>query len=61
MDIIICAWKLRKGFKLETMTIPQKHIDFANDNMARIVAAENDAIMDMKRKMEMKKHNVDWN
>ena len=27
----------------ETMTIPQKHIDFAKDNLARIAAAENDA------------------
>jgi len=25
------------------MTIPQKHIDFAKDNLARIAAAENDA------------------
>jgi hypothetical protein len=25
------------------MTIPQKHIDIAKDNLARITAAENDA------------------
>jgi hypothetical protein len=25
------------------MTIPQKHIDFAKDNLARIADAENDA------------------
>ena len=25
------------------MNIPQKHIDFAKDNLARIEAAENDA------------------
>ena len=24
------------------MTIPQKHLDFAKDNLARIAAAEND-------------------
>jgi hypothetical protein len=42
-DTILCAWKPRKGSKSETMTIPQKHIDFAKDNLARIAAAENDA------------------
>ena len=42
-DTIFCAWKPHKGSKLETMTIPQKHIDFAKDNLARIVAAENEA------------------
>ena len=41
-DTILCAWKPRKSSKSETMTIPQKHIDFAKDNLARIVAAEND-------------------
>ena len=38
-DTILCAWKSCKGSKSETMTIPQKHIDFAKDNLARI---END-------------------
>jgi hypothetical protein len=41
-NIIFCAKKLHKGSKSETKTIPQKHIDFANDNLARIAAAEND-------------------
>ena len=41
-DTILCAWKPRKGSKSETMTIPQKHIDFAKDNLARIATAEND-------------------
>ena len=41
-DTILCAWKPRKGSKTETMTIPQKHIDFAKDNLTRIAAAEND-------------------
>ena len=43
MNTILCAWNPRKGFKSETMTIPHKHIDFANDNLARIAAAKNDA------------------
>ena len=42
-DTILCAWKQRKGSKSETMTIPQKHIDFAKDNLTRIAAMENDA------------------
>ena len=41
-DTIFCAWKSRKGSKSETMTIPQRHIDFAKDNLARIAATEND-------------------
>ena len=41
-DTILCAWKPRKGSKSETMTIPQKHIDFAKDNLARIAVAKND-------------------
>ena len=41
-NTILCAWKLRKGFKSETMTIPQKHIDFAKDYLARIATAKND-------------------
>ena len=41
-NTILCAWKPRKGSKSETMTIPQKHIDFAKDNLAYIAAAEND-------------------
>ena len=42
-DTILCAWKLRKGSKSETMTIPQKDIDFAKDNLAHIATMENDA------------------
>jgi hypothetical protein len=42
IDTILCAWKPRKGSKSETMTISQKHIDFAKDNLACIAAAEND-------------------
>jgi hypothetical protein len=38
---ILCAWKPCKGSKSETMTIPQKHIDFIKDNLARIDAAKN--------------------
>ena len=30
----------RKGSKSKTMTMPQKHIDFAKDKLARIVTAE---------------------
>ena len=41
-NTILCAWKPRKGSKQETMTIPQKHIDFAKDNLARIATVEND-------------------
>ena len=41
-DTILCAWKPRKGSKTESMTILQKHIDFAKDNLARIAATEND-------------------
>ena len=41
-DTILCAWKPCKGSKSETMTIPQKHIDFAKDNLAHIAAAKND-------------------
>ena len=41
-NTILCAQKPRKGSKSETMIIPQKHIDFAKYNLARIVAAEND-------------------
>ena len=40
-DTILCAWKPRKGVKLDTMIIPQKQIDFAKDNVARIAAVEN--------------------
>jgi hypothetical protein len=40
-DTILCAWKPRKGSKTETMTIPQKHIEFAKDNLARIADMEN--------------------
>ena len=43
IDTILCAWKPCKCSKSETMTILQKHIDFANDNLECIVAAENDA------------------
>ena len=42
-DTILCAWKSRKGSKSKTITTPLKHIDCAKDNLARIVAAENDA------------------
>ena len=42
-DTILCAWKPRKGSKLETMKIPQKHIDFAKDNLGRIATLENDS------------------
>ena len=42
-DTILCAWKPHKGSKSETMPIPQKHIDFAKDNLTHIVAAENNA------------------
>ena len=31
-----------QGFKILKMTIPQKHIDFAKGNLARIVVGEND-------------------
>ena len=41
-DTILCAWKPRKGSKSETMTIPQKYIDFAKDNLARVAAVKND-------------------
>ena len=37
-DTILCAWKPRNGSKSETMTIPKRHIDFANDNLARLAA-----------------------
>ena len=60
MNTILCAWKLRKDSKWETMTISQKHIDIAKDNLARLVATENDVIIDMKRKIEMEQYNVDW-
>ena len=40
---ILCVWKPRKGFKSETITIPQKHIEFPKDNLACIAAAENNA------------------
>ena len=36
------AWKPCKGSKLETMTTPKKHIDFAKDNLAHIAATKND-------------------
>ena len=42
-DTILCAWKPRKGSSSETMTIPQKHIDFAKVNLVRIAAVENSA------------------
>ena len=42
-DTILCAWKLRKGSKSETMTIYEKHKIFAKDNLACIAATENDA------------------
>ena len=42
MDTILCAWKLQKGFKSQTITKPQKHIDLAKNNLACIVAVEND-------------------
>ena len=42
-DTIFCAWKPRKDSKSESMTILQKHTNFAKDNLARIAAAENDA------------------
>ena len=42
MNTIFCAWKPRKGSKSETIIIPQKHIDFAKDNLARIAVAKND-------------------
>ena len=42
-DTIFCAWKPHKASKSETMIIPQKHIHFAKNNLARIAAAENDA------------------
>jgi hypothetical protein len=42
-DTVLCAWKPRKGSKAESMTILQKHIDFAKDNLAHIAAAENDS------------------
>ena len=42
-NTILCAWKSRKGSKLETMTIPKKYIDFAKDYLTRIAAAEYDA------------------
>ena len=35
------------------MTIPQEHIDFVKDNLARIVAAENDVGMETKLKTKM--------
>ena len=41
-DITLCTWKPRKGSKSETITIPQKHIDFAKNNVVRIVDVEND-------------------
>ena len=41
-DTILCAWKPHKGSKSETMTIPQKHIDFAKDSLARVAATKND-------------------
>jgi hypothetical protein len=41
-DIILCAWKPRKGSKLKTMTIPKKLIDFAKDNLTCITTAKND-------------------
>ena len=40
-DTILRAWKLRKGSKLESMTIFQKCIDFAKDNLPRSATAEN--------------------
>ena len=42
-DTTLCAWKSCKDSKLETMTIPQKHIDFTKNNLARIATTENDA------------------
>ena len=41
-DTILCSWKLRKGSKSKTMTIPPKYIEFAKDNLARIATMEND-------------------
>ena len=55
-DTILCAWKPRKGSKSETMTIPQKHLDFAKDNLARIAAAEND----VKNGNEIEDEDGEW-
>jgi hypothetical protein len=41
-DAIFCACNPRKWSKLETMSILQKHIEFAIDNLAHIVVGEND-------------------
>lgn len=40
---ILSACKLRKGSKLETMSILQNHIDFAKDNLIHIANIENDS------------------
>jgi hypothetical protein len=42
-NIILCAWKPRTSSELETMTIPQKHIEFAKGNFTHIVVA-NDVV-----------------
>lgn len=39
---MLCAWELRKGSKLETMTISQKHVIFAKVNLPSIAIGEND-------------------
>lgn len=41
-NIILCGCKLLISFKLETMTILQKHIGLAKDNLVHIVVAKND-------------------
>lgn len=41
IDTILCVWKPRKGSKSKTMTIPEKHIEFVKDILARIADREN--------------------
>lgn len=41
-NTIFCAWKSRTTSKLESMTIPPNHIEFANDNLARIAVSKSD-------------------
>ena len=41
------------------MTIPQKYVDFAKSNLARIAASRND--IENKYEVEIGKHNIGWN